>query len=305
MPCFRPLKGYRSLEVGPRGRAKVVFSPTAGCVDRPVDIPCGQCIGCRLERSRQWAVRCMHEAAMHEDNSFLTLTYSDRHYPPGGSLVKRDLQLFFKRLRKRLESKKVRYFACGEYGDSTDRPHYHVILFGHWFDDVIFYKNSHSGHALYVSEDLDGLWSNGNCYIGDVSFDSAAYVARYCLKKVNGPAAGDRYQKIDTRTGEVYDCEPEFALMSRRPGIGRLWYEKYADEVLKDDTVVANGARMLPPRYYDTVREASDLDGLLKTKIERAKRGKRREEDNTPGRRKVREKVTLSRTKTFLTRGLE
>src|SRR4051794_29862641 len=100
MPCFRPLKGYRARVTNPdTGKRSIVFNARKGFNDLPVDLPCGQCIGCRLERSRQWAIRCSHEAKLHEENCFITLTYAPEHLPPGGTLVVKDFQDFMKRLR--------------------------------------------------------------------------------------------------------------------------------------------------------------------------------------------------------------
>ena len=151
MPCYHPLQGWRKQGGG------LTFNLRDGFVDRPVTVSCGQCIGCRLERSRQWAVRCMHEASMHTDNCFVTLTYSDEGIAhldrcidpetgeigagPLRSLNKRDIQLFMKRLRKRTGAK-IRYLQCGEYGSKTQRPHHHVLLFGFDFSDKYMFAEN-------------------------------------------------------------------------------------------------------------------------------------------------------------------
>ena len=158
MVCYHPITAYQLRQCKSNGKKAIVFGAPPTQPFDVVNLPCGQCIGCRLERSRQWAVRCMYEASLHTCNSFLTLTYDDDHIrwsPVTGeqTLYKRDLQLFMKRLRKHLEPLKVRFFACGEYGDNTYRPHYHVILFGYDFrSDRRLYKLSNAGFPYYISE---------------------------------------------------------------------------------------------------------------------------------------------------------
>ena len=151
-------------------------------------VPCGQCIGCRLERSRQWAIRCVHEASLHTDNCFITLTYSPDCLPSDGSLNHDDFQKFFKRLRKHIAPKKIRYYMCGEYGEDLQqpsklgRPHFHACLFGLDFDDKQLYI-VRDDVKLYTSATLEKIWGKGFVTIGDVTFESAAYVARYIAKK--------------------------------------------------------------------------------------------------------------------------
>ena len=131
---------------------------TCGCLlDKPVELPCGRCIGCKLERARQWAVRCMHEAALHEANCFVTLTYEDDKLPPDGGLRPRDFVLFMKRLRKRYGNG-IRFFHCGEYGEKFLRPHHHVLLFNHDWPDKRVCRTSKSGESLYSSGELESLW---------------------------------------------------------------------------------------------------------------------------------------------------
>lgn len=204
---------------------------------------CGRCIGCRLEYSRQWAVRIVHESQMHEHKYFLTLTYRDEELIHGyakPTLYPRHLQLFMKRLRKEYGNG-IRFFACGEYGDRTNRPHYHMCLFGVDFVD----RKIHSiknGNYLYSSAMLNSLWTHGNCLIGDVTFESAAYVARYILDKKTGPQS--EYYKTE-------GIEPEFVRMSRRPGIGTSWLNKFESDVFPHDYVVIRGGiKSKPPRFY-------------------------------------------------------
>ena len=174
------------------GSVKFVSRNKAG-VEGTLELPCGQCIGCRLERSRQWAMRCLHEASLYDRNAFITLTYDDSHLPPGGSLSYPDFQRFMKRLRRRIGSK-VRFYAGGEYGEQgTIRPHFHACLFGYDFPDKVFFKRSASGDKLYTSKLLESLWPYGISSVGDVTFQSAAYIARYCVAKRTGDAAKSWY----------------------------------------------------------------------------------------------------------------
>lgn len=143
-------------------------------------VSCGQCIGCRLERSRQWAVRCMHEKQMHDDACFITLTYDDDNLPFGETLVLSDWQKFMKRLVKK--NGPIRFYHCGEYGDDTNRPHYHAILFGYRPDDPELFSTS-GETKLYASPSLRNTWGMGHCTFGDATFETAAYVARYITKK--------------------------------------------------------------------------------------------------------------------------
>lgn len=259
-----------------------------GFPDLPVEVPCGQCIGCRLERSRQWAVRCMHEAQMHRENCFLTLTYAEDPL----TLKKRDFQLFMKRLRKFCGQERIRYLHCGEYGEQLGRPHYHALLFGVDFPDK---RPRYQGSELFVSATLDRLWGLGMCTIGAVTFESAAYVSRYALKKVTGPGAGAHYAMVDPETGEVTERLPEYITMSRRPGIGATWWQRFGAEVEKTDSVVSRGVECKPPRYYDKLRAEDELRRAKVKRIEAANTKKARA-NSTRERLSVREVVAKART---------
>lgn len=249
MPCYKPLQAFRQHPTTPFGKGKLSFTGR----DRAeggawIDLACGQCIGCRLERSRRWAVRLMHEAQLHEKNSFITLTYDDAHVPSNGSLQVEDFQLFMKRLRKR-SSGPIRFFHCGEYGETTGRPHYHACIFGEDFsDDRQLYKTSPRGDRLYNSAHLSHVWGLGHAVIGDLTFESAAYVARYVLKKITGDKADEHYQ----------GRKPEYVTMSRRPGIGARWYERFAGDVYPADNCIMRGRAMMPPPFYDKLLEKTD-----------------------------------------------
>lgn len=286
MACYHPIQAYRSRSgLTQGGKAwPIVFSPKDGYIDLPIKVPCGQCIGCRLERSRQWAVRCLHESQLHENNCFITLTYNSSNLPSDGSLNKRDITCFLKRLRKRF-GPKIRFFQCGEYGSLFSRPHHHAILFNFDFPDKVLWSTNH-GTALYRSAILEELWPFGFCTVGNVTFESAAYVARYITKKITGKNAADHY-------GERL---PEFITMSRRPGIARDWFEKYCDDVYpKDEVVVRHGLICKPPRYYDKIFDLTNADLLIKIKAKRTQKAKLNCENNSYERLDVRERVQKAR----------
>lgn len=302
MPCFGPLTAYRSKEIGASGKRSLVFNPAASFSGVPISIPCGQCVGCRLERSRQWAVRCTHENMLHEESVFVTLTYDDDNLPFGGTLVKRDVSMFCKRLHNRLLRSRgvgIRYYGCGEYGEKTNRPHYHLCVFGYAPPDKEVYVPARDGRAaLYSSRALSELWPQGLTVLGDVTFDSAAYCARYIMKKVLGPDAWQMYQRFDCSTGEIIDMEPEFTVMSRRPGIGLEWFNKYGKHAFQLDSVVINGREVRPPRYYDSKYELVDADHLeLLKRKRRAKAIVLARPDKSSARRRVCETVAIATLK--------
>lgn len=255
MTCYKPLHGYKSKEVNESGKRSLVFNPRDGYLDMPITVPCGQCIGCRLEKSRQWAIRCVYESQMHDENCFITLTYDEEHLPEDNSLHVEHFQKFIKRLRKKYGKSTIRYFHCGEYGDNYSRPHYHACIFGFDFPDKEHWKTT-NGTKLYTSEICNNIWKNGYCVIGDVTFDSAAYVARYVTKKINSDE--NSYTRINFIDGQVFDVKPEYATMSRRKAIGKEWFEKYKNDVYPHDYVIVNGQKMKPPKYFDKLLEEED-----------------------------------------------
>lgn len=260
---------------------------------RPRQIPCGKCIDCRLEKSRQWAVRMIHESSMHENNCFITLTYNNRHLPKNGSVNKRHLQNFMKYLRKQ-HGDGIRFYACAEYGDKKQRPHYHICLFSFDFPDkkIIFEKspkvwnNSYKAkdhYKLYTSKTLSDLWRKGFCTLGELTMETAAYTARYVVKKITGEKAKEHYK------GKT----PEFALMSRRPGIGKIWFDEYTTDVYPKDFFTINGVKHRPPRYYDSLLEKKDKKLLNKLKEDREKKIR----EDTSRRRSIKEKYKKIVTK--------
>lgn len=279
MACYRPISAWQLQD-------KSVFFGAEPKNARPLQLPCGYCIGCRLKRSRAWAIRCMHESQMHSVNSFVTLTYEDT----GPSLNYRDFQLFMKRLRK-VNRTPVRFFMCGEYGDRNKRPHFHALLFGVGFSDV-----RSIGGDLFRSPTLERLWPFGFSSIGAVTYASAGYVARYSLKKVYGRAAEQAYKRVDLATGEVVTVNREFAHMSLKPGLGYTWFQKYWREVaLARDGVLLDGVKCSSPRYYDKLLEVMDCDLKEANDFNRYIHSQQFAADCTPERLGVREQVALAR----------
>lgn len=299
MACYHPLTGWKAITVNPSGKRSIVFNPAHGFHDMPVVVPCGQCVGCRLEYSRQWALRCMNEASLHEENCMITLTYKDKCLPEYGTLVKKDFQDFMKRLRKAISdgrvvcaAGKLRYFHCGEYGDKEGRPHYHALLFGFDFADKKEWSRR-NGYPVWRSAVLEELWKYGQSEIGSVTFESAAYVARYVVKKMgDGIPFEDQYLFCD-EDGVVRYLQKEYTTMSRRPGIGKEWFDRFHEEVYREDGVVMRGVLSKPPRYYDGKYELIDPDGAAAVCRKRVRCRNRGEE--TPERLAVREKVAEAR----------
>lgn len=228
-------------------------------------LPCGQCVGCRIQYSRQWADRCMLELQYHDSAYFVTLTYDDKHVPRSYypdpktgeaftslTLQKRDFQLFMKRLRRHFENDKIRFFMSGEYGSQTFRPHYHAILFGLHLDDLLLYKQSPQGFAYYNSPSLQKCWSDpetgepyGFAVVAEVTWETCAYTARYVMKKLTGKEA-EFYTN--------FNIQPEFTLMSRKPGIARQYFDEHPDLYKSEYINVKTekgGLKFRPPRYFD------------------------------------------------------
>ena len=330
MSCRYPLKGYKSAEGG------LTFNRNNSPTGEFLDVPCGQCFPCRLNKSREWAVRMIHELRYHSTASFITLTYRDKDLPENGTLVKKHFVDFMKRLRARNPDIRISYYMCGEYGQVCEncgksypihkkshknyngctewsaglgRPHYHAILYGVDFKDKEVFKTSKAGSLIYKSETLDNIWQKGFTSIGDVTFESCAYVARYVTKKINGEKAKFHYSKIleyDEQTGEATETvmlEPEYATMSRNPAIGLQWIEDYMKDVYPHDRVVqlrGNKSHISkPPRYYDKQYEKYDKENYDKLKRKRKRVAMAHALENSEERLAQKLTVLLQRTKTL------
>lgn len=272
MSCNKPLTAYQGGAANPRtGKRPIYFKWNYGF--QKIQVPCGQCMGCRLEKTRQWAIRIENELRMHDGlGIFATLTYDDDHLDtiqmyeedtPDGRLTlnKVDLQKFLKRLRKEVakDGKKIRFFACGEYGESYGRPHYHVIIFGWKPSDGVLHSSC-GQQRLYISEIITRIWGKGHTSYGNVTFESAAYVAGYATKKVTGKMA----------LGHYGDRSPEFGTMSRRQGIGYRFFQKYREDLYSYDRQVIRGKVVVkPPKYYDKLFEQMHPDRMEVIKRDR------------------------------------
>lgn len=329
MSCFHPLKAF-PVGVHPSGKTKYKICsynvhhveilengsvipctvPDRGgyCskyISEFVEIPCGKCSGCKIDYSRQWANRCMLELEYHKSAYFVTLTYDDLHVPrtwyadphtgealPAYTLCKRDIQLFFKRLRKHFPDQKIRYFGCSEYGPKTQRPHYHFIIFGLELDDLEIYKQNKvvaDGESMcynyYNSKTLEKLWSfparvnfpntvqgvydspcnneptlAGYVVVGKVTWETCAYVARYVTKKLVGPYS-EYY--------DYFNLEHPCTMMSRKPGIARQYYDDHPDLMKYSYINVSTpdgGKKFAPPRYYHKLFDVDDPEASAQMK---------------------------------------
>lgn len=261
-----------------------------------MEIPCGGCIGCRLDRAAEWQTRLYHESMQHNLKAFITCTYAPEHLPENGTLVKKHFQDFLKRLRNTVRPIKIRFFACGEYGEKLTRPHYHAIIFGYDFTDKKHYK-THRGNKLYTSETLTKLWGMGHCITGAVTPDSCGYVSRYIMKKVRGQKAETHYHVgVNTQTGEMISVLPEYIHMSLKPGIGASYYEQNKRQLHAQDSVVVKGKLRKVPKYYDRQTEKEDPELLEWLKHIRAEQAKTRSGDNTPRRLEDREYILTQKS---------
>lgn len=338
MPCFYPLAATQ-LPSGAinihRRTPGIPIKPTPAHLGRDLKLPCGRCLGCRMQTTQNWAVRCLHESQLHEENCFLTLTidpnyqlHQDPVYPHQdvwiagksaselstiapealqgakiarvgnslareeirveleGSLNKKTHQKFMKRYREKI-GVPVRFYMCGEYGEKLGRPHYHYLIFGHNFADRKYSHTSKSGERLYTSDTLEQLWPFGRAWIGDVTYESCAYVAAYVMKKISGSMADWHYRRTD-EYGNDYWLEPEFALMSRGGrqgrGLAAEWLDEFRTDVYTEDHVIRNAVKCKPPRYYDKLLALMDPARWEEIKFLREQRAKELADDNTPAR---------------------
>lgn len=258
--CLKPIQ-LRSMPAGER-------------------VPCGFCFECRARYRRGWAVRCLHEASLHEQNVYGTLTYAPEHLPPNGSLVKRDHQLYLKKLRQAIAPRRIKYYLAGEYGERNHRPHYHFLVFG--FRPVdLSPLDGQSPFPLFRSRSMEELWPVGMSAFGDVSLASASYVAGYVMKKVDQVGRKKKYS-CDPVTGVLNEIQAEYAAMSRGGrtgrGLGHGWYAKYGEEVERRGTVRADFKEVMPPRYYDQLLREKDPKAYEAVKWRRAGSQEEREQ---------------------------
>ena len=264
-----------------------------------MSLPCGRCIGCRADRSRDWQVRLSHEHKQHFESAFLTLTVDDDHREPDRGLHVEHLQKFVKRYRARRPGENFRYFAVGEYGEYSFREHYHMLAFGIRVEDR---RPVPGKPGQFTSEFVDEVWGLGHCYGGSVTPESIAYCSQYVLDKRTGPLAEAHYSWTDPDSGEVFQRRPEFAVMSRNPAIGRVAYERWGDELYRGDFVPQrDGGKAPVPAYYDKLLTRDDPEYMETIKLARLERAADPQAvaNSTPERLAVREEVARARRKTF------
>lgn len=245
-------------------------------------LPCGQCLACRLEYARQWAVRCIHEAEMHPKNSFITLTYDDEHLR-SPKLIYEDFQDFMKRLRthindhergyQTLEETQIGYFVTGEYGDKRKRPHWHALIFNWRPTDLVHKYTNERGDHVFSSKTLSALWPAGIAELGSVTFESAGYCARYAAKKlVHGRDSEHDYRPISKK--------------SSRQAIGKKFLEQHYESIFNLGFInLPNGKQCSIPRYYEKWLKKNHPDLWLRyvtnKKLELTNKAKEKNEKQT------------------------
>lgn len=304
MTCFKPLTLYALSYSGSKPEytfSKHKAEQFSGTIN-DIQVPCGKCLGCRLDKSQEWATRAVHEASLWENNCFITLTYDNEHLPSDRSLNKKDFQDFMKRFRKRASGLQpyvnsdgevfypIRYFYSGEYGDQFNRPHFHALIFNYDFSDKYLFKKN-NGNPLYRSTFLEELWPFGFSSVANLTYQSAAYVARYTQKKVYGEAADEHYVYVDPSTGECHSRLPEFADMSRRPGIGAMWYDRFSSDVFPSDECIIDGKPRRVPKYYLKKLRKDDPDLYSEIIEKRQLTAFENMPNSTPERLAVREEI--------------
>lgn len=287
MPCHSPLTAWYTTAGTLSFQNDGTKRPTGD-----LKIPCGKCTGCYLERSRQWAIRLMHEKQVSNSSYFLTLTFRPAELNRlGWSLRPECFTTFMKRYRHHFG--KCRYYMVGEYGTRFLRPHFHVCMFGESIGDLMPLRVSQAGFQTYQSFALDECWGHGEANVAELTFESAAYCARYMMDKpTTEQERKKRYERIDPDTGEVFQVIPEYSRMSLRPAIAKEWMTRFQNDVYPHDYVVTReGKKSKPPRAYDKWYEEKEPDKFEKMKQERRAEAKLKANDNTPARLKVKKQI--------------
>ena len=287
MPCFKPRDAYRSKVKKSDGKFVISFQPALkdNKAWDPLKIPCQKCLGCRYERSRQWAIRICCEQQTHELSCWITLTYEKM--PANNSLNKTDWQKFMKRLRKWIythedKQRKIGYFMAGEYGEQFQRPHFHACIFNFDFLDKEFAGFTKKGQPLYHSTLLDRLWTHGIANVSPLTYENAVYTAKYIMKTM--------LDEDNIAPAHYNGRLPEFCLMSRNPPLGRDFYLKYRDQVYNNDTfTLSNGKKVRPPKRFDDWFKKNYPQAFEKIKQKRMLAAEKSPE-NAPYRLREREK---------------
>lgn len=325
MTCYKPHIAYEAIGVlNPNTGNKIIRYSSKGmrkknysfglsydvyrCEDdvfgydyKQIMVPCQNCIGCRLDKAKHWALRNYHESITSSSACFITLTFGDgatidnvfhlREFSKLSrnkkfeaarkrchTLVRGDFSKFIKRLRARLsegfyyidektkerkfyqQTEGLRYYACGEYGELNERPHYHALIYNFDFPDKRYLATEH-GNVYWTSDILSEAWGYGFVYVSDFTINTANYVSRYVTKKINGSLKDQWYQ----------GKESEYQVCSNRPGIGRSWFEKYYKDVYPTDQVLyptRKGKKVVlrPPKYYDKLFDKFFPDDFAEVK---------------------------------------
>lgn len=297
MSCFSPLHAI-SKGLNSNGKKNIYFPKTQFEYDNlskifePIEIPCGKCVGCRLANSRMWANRCLIESKEYSNNYFVTLTYSDDNLTfvkslnaqtgevqKRPTLVKKDMQKFMKDLRRYMSYHfgidNIRFFGCGEYGTKKSRPHFHMILFNCPLNDLKYFFTNKAGDKIYRSEIIEKVWNKGLCSVGEVTWNSIAYTARYVMKKQKGKTSGF---VLNEESDLTYGLVPEFMNCSRSPGIARKFFEDNKHEIYQtDEIILSDGKRKVlkikPPKYYDDLYDLENhavIESIKKSRKELA-----------------------------------
>lgn len=320
MACTTPIRGRRDADGVVRLLRGVPDARLFGTGTRPeLELPCGRCMDCKIRRTQDWVTRATHEASLHDDNSFITLTFSDdglalrelQHGTHPYDLDMEDWQRFAKRLRKELKKQgrgTFRFFQVGEYGEQGLRPHYHALIFGQGFRDEGQQWTDELGHPTRESLTVAKCWPYGFHEVKEATPESIAYVCKYVQKKLYGHQLKALTERVDSETGDCITVRPELASMSRGgksgKGIGHGWWNKYKSDAFPDDFIVIQGKKKPVPRYYAKQLEKENPEEWEQIRDRRIKSAAGRAADNTPERRRVRGKVTKARTSLSMKRKL-
>lgn len=293
MTCFYPIKALKTWShaehkwkvkiIGPEEFYELENRKNPIKFEEIFNLPCGKCIGCRLDYAREWANRCMLEAKQYEFNEMLTLTYDEENLPITtteevaegvkiyATLVKKDVQDFLKRLRqhwlREYNWQGIRFYMCGEYGEKFGRPHYHILLFNFPVYDKEFLTTNKKGFDQMTSKTIEKLWGKGRISLCPVTWETCSYVARYIMKK----QTGNEIAKSMEERGQIQ----EYVCMSRNPGIAKDYFDKHKNEIYLTDEIFLSTnkgiQKVKPSRYFDKLYDLEDHKRLEEIKKVRVK----------------------------------
>ena len=292
MKCLFPLSGLRSKKINDAtGNRPVVLSlaPKDGFVDQKLSLPCNKCLHCRINRTREFAIRSHHESLVgpsgpisQDNNHFVLLTYNDKNLPKHGALQASDVKKFLDRIRADCAWRGLpspRTFGCGEYGSKTQRPHYHINIFNLKLSDITYLKNLKQ-NKLYTSTYLTEKWKLGAVTLSPFSHLTAQYTAKYIVKALwaDDPPEGD------TRVEAPFPLPSQGRVAtSTQPGLGAFFLDRYAQEIVNLGAIEIDGALAPIPTYYKKrlQKKHNDLYKILLQKNYNLIETLRRDEDKT------------------------